>query len=51
MGMQDVVDLYNRVGEGAEVTVIQDPLLQTREGRDYARKRPEDVYLGFMSSR
>jgi hypothetical protein len=51
MGMQDVVDLYNRVGEGAEVTVIQDPLLQTREGRDYARKRPEDVYLGLMSSR
>jgi len=41
MGMQDVVDLYNRVGEGAEVTVIQDPLLQTREGRKYALKRPD----------
>jgi lipoprotein-anchoring transpeptidase ErfK/SrfK len=37
MVMQDVVDLYSRVGEGAEVRVIQDTLLQTREGRKYAR--------------
>jgi hypothetical protein len=50
MGMQDVVDLYNRVGEGAEVTVIQDPLIQTREGRKYALKRPEDAYPSLMSS-
>lgn len=40
MGMQDVIDLYNRVGEGAEVRVIRESLRQTRAGRDYARKRP-----------
>ena len=40
MGMQDVIDLYNRVGEGAEVRVIRESLLQTPEGREYARKRP-----------
>jgi lipoprotein-anchoring transpeptidase ErfK/SrfK len=39
MGMRDVVDLYDRVGEGAEVRVIQDSLLQTREGREYERRR------------
>lgn len=51
MGMRDVVDLYDRVGEGAEVRVIRGTLLQTREGRDYARKRPEDArYLGVVSS-
>jgi hypothetical protein len=50
MGMQDVVDLYNRVGEGAEVRVIQDALLQTREGREYARKRSGDSYLGHISA-
>jgi len=42
MGMQDVIDLFNRVGEGAEVTVIRESLLQTRGGRDYARQRPRD---------
>jgi lipoprotein-anchoring transpeptidase ErfK/SrfK len=40
MGMRDVIDLYNRVGEGAEVRVIRQSLLQTPEGREYARKRP-----------
>jgi lipoprotein-anchoring transpeptidase ErfK/SrfK len=42
MGMRDVIDLYNRVGEGAEVTVIRESLLQTPEGRDYARKRRDN---------
>ncbi len=40
MGMRDVIDLYDRVGEGAEVRVIRESLLQTPEGREYARKRP-----------
>jgi lipoprotein-anchoring transpeptidase ErfK/SrfK len=39
MGMQDVVDLYNRVGEGAEVKVIRESLLHIQGERDYARKR------------
>ena len=43
MGMQDVVDLYNRVGEGAEVRVIQGSLRQTPEGKSYARQRPGDA--------
>ena len=43
MGMRDVIDLYNRVGEGAEVTVIRESLLQTPEGREYARKQPGDT--------
>jgi hypothetical protein len=43
MGMRDVVDLYNRVGEGAQVLVIPGSLRQTREGREYARTRPENT--------
>jgi len=41
MGMEDVIDLYSRVGEGAEVQVILDPLHQTPAGRKYAKKRPK----------
>ncbi|MGB5834667.1 MAG: L,D-transpeptidase [Thiohalocapsa sp.] len=37
MGMQDVIDLYNRVGEGADVKVIRGSLLHTREGREFMR--------------
>ena len=43
MGMQDVIDLYNRVGEGAEVRVIRESLHHTPEGRAYAQKRPDEV--------
>lgn len=39
MGMRDVVDLYNRVGEGAEVKVIRESLLHIQGERDYAWKR------------
>lgn len=38
MGMNDVVDLYNRVGEGAEVIVMRDSLLDTPQGRRYAKQ-------------
>lgn len=51
MGMRDVVDLYNRVGEGAEVRVFRGSLLQTREGREYAAKRKGDAkFLGLVSA-
>jgi lipoprotein-anchoring transpeptidase ErfK/SrfK len=51
MGMRDVVDLYNLVGEGAQVQVIPGSLDQMRLGRDPARKRPADSgYLGFVST-
>ena len=51
MGMRDVVDLYNQVGEGAEVRVILGSLPQTTEARKYASQRPGDAkYLGAFSS-
>lgn len=51
MGMRDVVDLYNRVGEGAEVRVLRGSLLQTREGREYAQRRKSDARaLGLVSA-
>lgn len=51
MGMRDVIDLYNRVGEGAEVRVIRDSLLQTRAGQEYTKKWLGDPsYLGPASS-
>lgn len=37
MSSQDVVDLYNRVGVGAEVQVIRGSLTATTEGQRYAR--------------
>src|SRR5690606_27853970 len=46
MGMKDVVDLYNRVGEGAEVRVIRGSLLDTWEGREYARVKGDKAYAG-----
>jgi lipoprotein-anchoring transpeptidase ErfK/SrfK len=36
MGCRDVVDLYNRVGPGADVYVIRGPLTETRPGQIYA---------------
>jgi lipoprotein-anchoring transpeptidase ErfK/SrfK len=51
MGMRDVVDLYDRVGEGAEVRVIRGSLLQTREGREHERRRlGQHQDLGLSSS-
>ncbi len=47
MGMKDVVDLYNRVGEGAEVRVIRGSLLETGEGREYARTHSDRNFLGM----
>jgi lipoprotein-anchoring transpeptidase ErfK/SrfK len=38
MGMRDVVDLYNRVGEGAEVIVMRDSLRQTQAGRKHLKR-------------
>lgn len=48
MGMRDVVDLYNRVGEGAEVQVIRGSLLDTTPGRQYARLHPSKFYVGLQ---
>lgn len=45
MGMKDVVDLYNRVGEGAEVKVIRGPLTDTSEGQEYARHHSDANFL------
>lgn len=47
MGMKDVVDLYNRVGEGAEVRVIRGSLLETWEGREYVRVKGDKGYAGL----
>jgi lipoprotein-anchoring transpeptidase ErfK/SrfK len=43
MGMNDVVDLYNRVGEGAEVIVMRDSLLDTPQGRQYAQRGEREL--------
>lgn len=47
MGMKDVVDLYNRVGEGAEVRVFRGSLWHTPEGRAYAEKKNNSEFLGM----
>lgn len=46
MGMKDVVDLYNRVGEGAEVKIIRGSLMDTWAGQEYARKKGGDSLIG-----
>ena len=46
MGMKDVVDLYNRVGEGAEVRIMRGSLLDTWEGQEYARQHSTEKLLG-----
>ena len=46
MGMKDVVDLYNRVGEGAEVRVIRGSLTDTWAGQEYVRKNSKDPLPG-----
>lgn len=47
MGMRDVVDLYNRVGEGAEVQVLRGSLLNTAEGQAYAKRFGTERLLGM----
>ena len=46
MGMKDVVDLYNRVGEGAEVRIMRGSLLDTWAGQQYARQHSTEELLG-----
>lgn len=46
MGMKDVVDLYNRVGEGAEVKIIRGSLMDTWVGQEYARRNSGDPLTG-----
>jgi hypothetical protein len=36
MGQKDVVDLYDRIGSGAEVQVIRGALGETEAGQSYA---------------
>lgn len=47
MGMKDVIDLYNRVGVGAEVRVMRSSLLNTGPGQEYARRKGADVFLSM----
>ncbi|MEK7950563.1 L,D-transpeptidase [Luteolibacter soli] len=46
MGMKDVVDLYERVGEGAEVRVMRGPLVDTSAGQEYVSKHSSEQSLG-----
>jgi lipoprotein-anchoring transpeptidase ErfK/SrfK len=46
MGMKDVVDLYNRVGEGAEVRIMRGSLMDTWAGQEFARKHSPGELLG-----
>lgn len=43
MGMEDVIDLYNRVGEGAQVKVMRESLFQSPEVQQYARRHLGDT--------
>lgn len=47
MSMKDVVDLYDRVGEGAEVRIMRGSLLETWEGQEYARKHSPQLLDGY----
>lgn len=38
MGMRDVVDLYDRVGEGAEVRIMRGSLVETAAGQEHVRR-------------
>lgn len=51
MGQRDVVDLYNRVGVGAQVRVIRGSLLSTPEGLEYAQRQGDAKVLGFTAMR
>lgn len=47
MSMRDVTDLYDRVGEGAEVQVLRGSLMETSAGRSYAKNRSRRDYVSF----
>jgi lipoprotein-anchoring transpeptidase ErfK/SrfK len=47
MSMKDVVDLYDRIGEGAEVRIMRGSLLETWEGQEYARKHSPQLLEGY----
>ncbi len=46
MGMKDVVDLYDRVGEGAQVRIMRGSLLETWEGKEYVRQHSSEDLFG-----
>lgn len=46
MGSRDIVDLYRRIGLGAEVKVIRGSLLSTREGVEYVKKHSNGGWSG-----
>lgn len=46
MSSSDVIDLYKRIGVGAEVQVIRGPLISTSEGQRYAGLKPGSVAQG-----
>ncbi len=43
MSSSDIIDLYKRIGVGAEVQVIRGPLTSTNEGQRYAGQKPGTV--------
>lgn len=45
MSSSDVIDLYRRIGVGAEVQIIRGPLTATYEGQRYAGIKPGTVPL------
>ena len=47
MSMKDVADLYNRVGEGAQVHVFRASLMETSVGREYARLHSQTNYVSL----
>ena len=51
MSMRDVVDLYGRVGVGAQVRVLSHSLLATPEGLEYAQREGDARFLGLTAYR
>lgn len=49
MGQKDVVDLYDRIGEGAEVRVMRGSLLETWEGQEYAKKHSPQLLQDYAN--
>jgi lipoprotein-anchoring transpeptidase ErfK/SrfK len=43
MSMKDVVDLYDRIGEGAQVRVMRGSLLETWEGQEWVKLHPSSI--------
>ena len=48
MGMKDVVDLYKRIGVGAEVRIFRGSLTSTSEGRAYASRGRRTRTVGIQ---